>query len=452
MLQNITNRIKRDNNLKDLLRYSGVMYASGLVSAFLITIQQITTARWIGPENYGRFAAIVGIGALAMLIADVRTWELGGKLLARPILDQDHVEISRITTWLLVVDVITGLLSGAIILLLAQPIATYLLRAPDLSGLVILYILAQPFRILANGIARTLIRMYNQYNWLSIKSIVYGFARLILISGAALIGLGLPGVILGAALAEVIGGVVVLGMGWAIHRREMPETAFIDFQKPRQFKEGLNMMRGLWLSATLSGLEIEVYIPLLALLTTPGQVGIFRSGLDIAETIEKLLVPFMLVLFPQVVKSYEQDSRAQFIRIVKQSALLMALLTLPFLFGIVVLGPFLLPRFLGESYGGVSAAASFLATGLMVYGVLMWTRPALIALNRVRELNLIAIAMIFLSTLSLLVGAPLYGAIGAAAIRGGALVLENALAYVVFRREIVRHKLPQELDASSAAV
>jgi O-antigen/teichoic acid export membrane protein len=439
-MQHLITKIKSDSNLSDLLRHSGVMYASGLFSTLLITVQQISTAYLIGPADYGRLATVLGSGLLVMLIVDVRTWELGAKLLARPILDEDYKEIWRVITWLTSADVVTGFISALIVFVFANLIAIHLLHAPELEWLVRLYTLSIPFRMLSNGIARTSLRMYNRFGLLSIKSVVYGAARIVFMSGAALLGLGLEGVIIGAILAEIIGALMLLVMQIWITRRELQGTALIDFHKPRQFREGVQMMGSLWLSATLAGLQTETFIPILALLTTPIQVGLFRSGLDIAETIDKLVIPFALVLWPKVIKTYERDNPAEFLRLIKQSTVIMAGLTLPFIVGIVGLGPILLTPMLGKGYEGVAAIAALIALGFTFYGTFLWTRPALIAVNRVQELNLIAIFVLTLSILSLLIAAPIYGAIGGAAIRGGAMVTNNILSALVFRYSFSRRK------------
>ena len=84
--------------------------------------------------------------------------------------------------------------------------------------------------------------------------------------------------------------------------------------------------------------------------------------------------------------------------------------------------------------------ASFLAIGFTAYGILMWTRPALIVLNHVRELNIIGITMILLSMAALFIFTPVYGAMAGASIRGGTVILENILSYGVFRYMVVRQK------------
>jgi O-antigen/teichoic acid export membrane protein len=450
MLNRLLARLRADQNLMRMLKHSGILYAAGGISSLLISLQQITTAIAIGPEAYGRFATIVGISALAMLIADVRTWEVAGKLYARPVLDSDYDELARLTTWLTLVDLLTSAAAALIILLLAAPIATWLLDAPQAAGAVALFTFSLPFRMIANGAVRTLMRMYDRFNWLSVKSLVYALSRLLLITGAALLGADLTGIVLAAVLAEVIGGLTIIVMGVWVYRQHMPGARLIDLRRPRQWNDGKRLIRGLWLSATLWGLEVEMYVPLLALLTSPAQVGLFRSGLDIAETIEKLLVPFMLVLFPQVTRSYEQDTRPRFLRIIWQSMGLMAALTLPVLVGILLAGPFIIPRLLGPGYEGAHTVASLIAVGFTAYGLLMWTRPAMVALNRIRDLNLIGLVSISVSATLLVIFAPVYGAIAAAAVRGGAMVGQYSVSAWLFRREMARHQLPAERPTATA--
>lgn len=436
MLQKLTTAIRTDRNLSDMLRHSGVMYAFGTISTVLIVIQQITTASLIGAADYGRLATVLGSGAFIMLIMDVRTWEIGTKLLVRPINDKQHRQINQIINWLTLVDLMTGFLSALIVFALAPFIARDLLRAPELMWLVQLYALSNPFRMFSNGMARTVLRMYDYFNWLAWKSVIYGGSRLCFMTGAALIGLGLQGVIIGAILSEIIGALALMMMAWLVRRRETSDVSLWDFTRPQQFGEGMKLIPGLWLSGTLAGLQIEMFIPLLALLTTPEQVGLFRSGLDIGETIEKLLTPFAVVLWGQVMRTYEQNTRSALLQLVRQSSLLMGLLTLPFLIGIILIGPILLPRILGTGFESVALIASLISSGFTVYGILMWTRPALIALNRIQEINWIGVATVLVSTIALLIIAPLYGAIGGAVVRSGSLVAQNVFQLLVFRTRL----------------
>jgi O-antigen/teichoic acid export membrane protein len=444
MIQTLLAKIRRDRNLSDLLKHSGIMYASGIVSTLLITIQQISTASVLGAADYGRFAAVFGSGLLVILLVDVRTWEVGTKLLARPILDDDRVEIVRVSSWLLLVDVVTGLLAGLVVLALAQPIATYLLRAPDLAWLVALFAISTPFRTTSSGIGRTTLRMYDRFDWLSYKSIAYGLARLVCISGAVVAGYGLVGALVGAILAEVIGALILTGMMWRLQRQKLPDQPLFDLTRPRQFTEGARLMRGLWLSATLWGLQLEIFVPILALLTTPAQVGIFRSGLDIAEIIEKVIIPFGLVLFPQVMKVYEHGEKHLFIRLIRQSTIIMTALILPVAVGIVVFASTTFLKILGDEYMGTGLIVVLLVIGYLIYGVLLWTRPTLIALGALRELNFVNGVTVTLVIVGLFALVPTQGAVAGAVLRSFALSIPNLIFLLLFMFRLRNERQPTE--------
>jgi O-antigen/teichoic acid export membrane protein len=407
-------RLRRDSNLVELLRNSGLLYVSGVFSIGLTFVQQITTANRLGPADYGRFAVVLGSSTLLLLILDVRTWELGTKLLVRPVLEKTHDETVQIMSWLLLIDVVVGVLGVLLVILLAGPIAEYLLKAPDLDWLVRVYGLSLIFRSLGAGGAVALVRLYDRFDWLSIKSVGYALARLILISGAAFLGFGILGVVVGAVLSEIVNALAMIGMTYALWRRHMPAAPLIDLRKPQCFREGRRLMIDLWVSATLKGLQLETLIPLTALFTLPAQVGLLRTGMDITDLITKLTAPLSIVLSPAIIKAFEQGGRAALLRLIKQSTLLLAILSVPLSVGIIVGGPFLFPRLLQSGYEGVSSVASLLAVGFGINAVFLWLRPAVIALGIVREQNIVAVAGALFSTVGLIALTPAHGAMGSA--------------------------------------
>jgi O-antigen/teichoic acid export membrane protein len=428
-------RLRRDSNLVELLRNSGLLYVSGVFSIALTFIQQITTANRLGAADYGRFAVVLGSSALLLLILDARTWELGTKLLARPMLEKAHEEIVRIMTWLLLIDALVGLLGVFLVIFFASPIADYLLKAPDLDWLVRVYGLSLIFRSIGGGGAVALVRLYDRFDWLSIKSVGYALVRLVLISGAAFLGFGMLGVVVGAVLCEIINALAMIIMTYALWRRQMPAARLIDLRKPQCFREGRRLMIDLWVSATLKGLQLETLIPLTALLTQPAQVGLLRTGMDITDLISKLTAPLTIVLSPAVIKAFEQGGRVALLRLVKQAALLLSLLSAPFVAGIIVLGPLLFPRLLQSGYEGVAGVASLLAVGFGINAVFLWLRPAVIALSMVREQNVVAVAGALFSTLGLIVLAPAHGAMGSAFVVSAMLAGSAfALAAILFNR------------------
>ncbi len=423
-------RIRRDRNLTGLLRNSGIMYASGVVTIGLTFVQQIATAKLLGPADYGRLATVLGSSAFLLLLLDVRTWELGTKLLARPVLDNAHDESVRIVNWLIVVDLFLGIIGAVLLLLAADWIATDLMKAPDLTGLVRLYAISLPFKQVGSSGPLALVRLRDRFDWLSIKSVSYAVVRLLLLTGPALLGLGLTGVIVGAIISEFVNMASQLLM-FVLLWRKMPDTRLIDLTRPLQFGEGRKLLVNLWFSATLQALQLETFVPITALLTAPAQVGILRSAYDVSNLINNLIQPISIVLSPGIIKTYEISPGADFRRLLKQATAILSAMVVPLTLGIIVLGPFILPRLLGAGYEGVGVAAALFAFGFGVNAIFLWLRPVVVAMKLIREQNILSFVSVIISTAGLLFAAPRYGAAGSALVVGGTIALYALILLVI---------------------
>lgn len=423
--------------MKELLVNSGLLYASGFFSILLTFIQQITTANRLGPTDYGRFAIVLSSSFLVTVIMDFRTWELGAKLLAVPIEQQQHQESVRIISWLNLIELLSGVVGGLLVFALAHPIAVYLLQAPDVDWLVRLYALSIPFRVITMGILGVIPRLFDHFDWLAAKSVAYAFLRLILISGAAWLGFGLPGVVMAAVITEVAHLVMLIVMALVIKRQHLPHTPLIDLIRPQQFSEARKMIGAFWLNSTLLGIHIYAFIPAMALFTTPTQIGLFRSGMDIAELIDRAVQPLLLVIWPKIITLYAPEHPGAFRRYLLQAAGLMNLVCLPLMVGIMLGIPLLLPHILSnEGFKGVVPVAVALTFGYGIYLSQFWTRPAIITTGLIGFQNWHTFALLIVSLALLIWLTPQQGAFGGALARMSFLVLSSLSSILLLQSKV----------------
>lgn len=431
MLQTLLARLRADSGLSQLLKQSGVLYIAGLFSLGLTFAQQISTARILGAEDYGRLAVVISSGLLVMMVVDFRTWEVATKYMARPIADGDSAESVRVVSWLVSVEVVTGVLGAVVTALLAAPVARYLLQTPELDTLVRVYAISVPFRVMSSGVIGVLPRLYDHFAWVAAKSVIYAVIRLVLMTGAALLGFGLMGVVVAAVVGEVL-NIGILGlMALALHRKYLQDAPLFDLTPSPSRKQAITLMRHVWLSSTLAGLHYQTFVPLLALLTTPVQVGLFRSGLDIAELVEKTIQPLALVFSPRIIGLYEQGQVSEFRRYLKQVAVLMFSIVLPLTIGLCIVVPLVLPILL-PTYEGIVPVTVILVIGIGIHTALQWwIRPALIALNLVNWLNVITFILIVLSVMGLVLLVPSLNSIGGALVKAGFMAFVALLSLLI---------------------
>lgn len=443
-------RIRQDANLKDLLRNSGILYAAGMISLALTFVQQVSTANWLGSEDYGRLAIVLSSGLLVMLVIDFRTWEIGTKLLTNNTDDASSEETVRVTSWLAGIEIVSGVLSVLVMILLSSLIAEHLLKVPHLQDLIAIYALAIPFRILSSGVLSVFPRIYGRFDWLAWKSIAYSLIRLFLMSGAAMLGTGLPGVVLGAIIGEIFNFGLLTVIALRLYRPRVPRL--YDFTRPAQFGEGRRMMGEVWISSSLAGLHYQTFIPVMALLTTPAQVGLFRSGLDVVELLERIIQPLSIVFTPKIIALYHSGDHPSFLRYLKQCAALLTSMVLPIVIGVMIFGPILLPLILqSEGFQDVAIITNILMMGTGIHTVLQWwLRPAAIATRTVYEQNNAQLTLIILSLAIMALTVPAYGALAGAWVKAGFLTLFSVMSLLLFLRH--RNKRHPAIESEMSLV
>jgi len=429
MLKRLLQTIRQDRNLSGMLRGASLLYVAGALSIALMFVQQIWTASLLGAENYGRLATLVGSTALILLFADFRTREATMKYWTE--YGEEPPEMARSATWLLGVDAVAGVIGAVLVLIFAQFIAVNMLQAPELLALVRAFGITIPFRLLANGVASAGLRTLDYFGWLAGKSIFFAVARLPLIVGGAMAG-GLIGAIWGWIASEILNGLLMFSLLYAAWRRETG-TSLLQGARPDALPTFRRTLSQLWVGETLQGLQVGLLIPLLALLTNPAVVGLFRSSQDIAELIQRLIEPIRITIDPRLMQVYAQESVAEFRRFASRITLLLALLTVPFVLFIVVLGPFLLPALLGEDYRGIALTTSILTLGLALNATFVWLRSAMVIADRLRQQNVVALGAFGLAMLVLFTAAPVYGAVGAAFARIVPPTVNTLLRLVILR-------------------
>jgi O-antigen/teichoic acid export membrane protein len=414
--QRVLLKITEDVHVQDLLRTSGILYAGGIIALVLLLIQQFSLAKILGASDYGRLAIIVSSGLLVLLFLDFRTWELGIKLLTTEITTQSHVEVVRIINWLVTIELGTGLMGTVLLFVFAEPIAARLLDIPGSEWLIRLYALSLPFRVLSDGVFSSIPRVYNEFKWIAYKTVSNNLVRLVLMVTLVLLGYGISGAVVGASISDFINFIVVVVIARRILKRELPGVRLIDLRRPRQQAAGYRMIGDYWVISTLAGLHQQAFIPLMGILTSTAQLGLFRISLDIAQFIERLAAPINLGVTPQIMRIYEQEEWGTFTRHIKRTASLFAIVVTPLTLAILILGPFVFPRILtDEGYRLLPTVAGVLAIGYAItVAITPWTRPALLAVGYSRIQSVIMLFQTFVMFILLWWLTPPYGALGAA--------------------------------------
>lgn len=419
-----------------IVRQSRSLYVAGAVAIGLTTVQQLLTARGLGSSQFGQLATALATVTFALLIVDVRSWELGMRLMAEPLAQRDHVEVSRSYTCLLAAEVALGTLGMVGVMLVAPWLSRTVFGDREVGDLMRTLAVIMPLRQVAAGVSVALVRMDGRYGWLSVRAVSTAASRLLLVAGPALAGLGPKIVALGVVLSELIAATSMGALARLAFRRR-GGGSLLAWARPRSFDDSLPLARSLWVSASIKGLHLESFLPLAAAFTAPTQVALLRSGLDIANLTTSASAPLSIVTSPNLIRLAGDPSKGDELREnVRDAQKVYALVGWGICFAAGVAVLLVVPPFLGPGYEALRPVALLLLIGYAVQTTALWVRPVLVGTDSVKAQNRLGVVLGMLALLSLPVLVHHFDAVG-----GAANMLLFLLVYSTMSRRLARKVL-----------
>lgn len=423
--------------LRVSLRGTGVLYAGGAAAVALTLAQQLLTVGILGAAEYGRVAIVASSAAVTYLIADVRTWELATKRLARPLALRDSDAAAATVRGLGAVEITVGIVGAAALVLLADPIATGFFDDASLTSAIRISALVVPFRMAAMGVSSALLRMHDRFGWVALRGVIVSAVRLVLVVGAAL----LFGDVVGVAIALVAAEAFAAGSSWAFAKRahslsEM-DGPLVGLGRSRPGPVPVRELASLWLSASLKALQLELFLPVAATQLTASDVGFLRLGLDVSDLITKSTTPLSLVLGPGIIRDFEVAGRRRGAVSVHSARRLLAFVVVPLALVGFALVPITLPHVVADG-SRVVTPALILLVGTAASGLAIWVRPALVALGEVRAQNVLGAVFAVLMLLGTWLASSLHGLLGAAVTMAAFQVCYSFASMGLYRRALLR--------------
>lgn len=165
------------------------------------------------------------------------------------------------------------------------------------------------------------------------------------------------------------------------------------------------------------------------------EVGIYATALKIAALNSVILVAVNSIAMPKFAELYEKNDRLQFRRFVKQSTLLMLIVSLPVLLLIFVFPAWLLGIFGSEFTAGKNVLI-ILAIGQFFSTVSGSVINILNMSNHQKKARNILFFSTFINIILNLVLIPVYGILGAAVATASSTVLWNILSVTIIYRNL----------------
>jgi len=395
----------KTKTIKDSAVVSGGMVFSTLLSAATIFL----LARWLGPGDFGLYAASL---AIAVIVTDSLELAISGSVVNFGA--KNNASSQKLIKYGLILKLALGLGLGILAAVLAKPVSGWI--NPALNQPFYLVALIIPLNFLMR-FPRSVLQSQRRFWADSSLEVITSLGRFLSVagfyfSGSLTVITGLWAYLSGAVAALMIGSALI---SWKFLKERIDQETrrhFFQFQK--------------WLTIgfILAAIHGRMDTAILLKLAGPAATGIYQAAFRFFMPVMQLAAALSLVFAPRFASFVTRQEARIYL---KKAAKLTLLLGLGVLL-MLPLAPWLVSLIFGSAYSGAVLPARILSLGFALFIVMApFTAYLIYSVNRTRVFALIN----FLQLLLLLILdywlIPNFGAVGAAIASAVTLISVNLL-------------------------
>ncbi len=419
---------RADDLLKRLLRNSGYLFSSTVVSAALGFIQGILVVRLIGIEGYGLLVGVVFIFATNVnRLLSFRMSEVAVKYAGEALAQNDKERTAALFKGLGLIEIGTSIAAYLVLVALTPWAARTFAYNPSLAPLFPaygLYLLGNLVYETSTGVLQT----YKRFDRISAVQL----AGSLTIAACVLVAFILKGNLI-HILAAYLAGKLLAGLLIAIFAvRELKTNLGTDWWRaPLSLVPDWRGIIGFSLNTNLNGtvsLVVRDSAPLfLAAFASQVEVGYFKLALSLVSLVTLPIEPFIWPTYAEITGTIARAQWDATRRLLKRVSAIAAAWTLSAGGVLAALGWWLIPLVYGTDAAPVYPATVILLIGYGVANILHWNRPLLLALGKPSYPLMVAILVGAAQIALIFILVPAYGYLGMAALLSAYLVISIGL-------------------------
>lgn len=374
------NILKNDKLLKNIIKNSGYLLSSNVLSMGLSIIQSIMAGRLLGVEGFGVIATITVFATTLNKIFSFRMNELVVKYFGEAVALKENEKAAAVVKAAGLGEIASAIVSFLILVLFAPLAAQRLADDPTTTSLFILY----GTIILANFAYETsvgIIQVRNHFRSQAAINLISSVLTASIIAWAYFTNKGLSEILAAYILGKFLLALGTTLIGW----REMNKTLGkgwwkTGFRSLPPLKELFGFAFSTNISNTVIHLVRDNEALWIAWFLTPVDVGYAKTALAIINLVQVPITPFISTTYPEINNAVIQRNWKQLRRILKRVTLISGTWTGLSAVGLALFGNYFL-MYYGPDFLPAYTPMMLFLIGLGYANILFWNRPLLLSLG-----------------------------------------------------------------------
>lgn len=425
-----------DGAFRKLFKGGGFLFVGLIVELGVSFLAKVVIARVLGPVNYG--AVSLGVTTLTFLstLSLLGLHSGIGRYLPRFDSDEDRKGVI-VSGFQIALPAAT--LTGLLVAILANPIATYAFTDPSVAPFIRVFGLAIPFAALMKLSVGSIRGIQQATPKVIIQNIIPPVTRFSAVAIAVLLGMGALGIATAYAFAYV--GAALVGLFYVVKRTPI----LSDTESTRMHGELLSFSAPLIVSAAMTFVLSDLDTFMLGYFATTGDVGVYNVVYPIALLLMVALSSFSFLFMPIISELDAEGEVEEMHHIYQVVTKWIFMATLPVFLVIALFPEMTIKVTFGREYIEGGMALSLLSVAYFSHAIAGPNASTLTSIGQTRLIMWDNVAVGILNAILNLILIPSFGYLGAGAATAISYIILNILYSTQLYRETGIHPFSDSL-------
>ncbi len=406
------------NYTKKAFRGAGIVFITGVLTAFFAYLIRIFLARSLSPNDFGLFYAIFTFLIFLLIFRDIGLGTALVRFIPKYNVRKDYSKIKTLVLSSLLFQFISSLIMAGVLILISSLLAKHYFKVEISSPILQLFTLYIFTSLLFLNV-RHLLRAFQNIFWFSIAEIIRDISFLVITLMFFTTGWQIFGAVLGFILCNLVAFLILL----------FPASKyfFIFKHKTKDFWKTTKQLFQFGIPVIFTGIGEKVisYIDVLILtyFVSLTAVGIYNIIMPTAMVFLFLARSVSSVLLPMISELWEKKDMKRISAGFRLIYSYSFVITIPVLFTAFTFSDILIRLFFGNEYVSATLAFKILLVGVLCYIVAQVNHSALSGIGKPKEATKIILVIAVINILLNFILIPHFKLTGAA--------IATAVSYVI---------------------
>jgi O-antigen/teichoic acid export membrane protein len=311
----------KDDVFRRLFLNAGKLLSANMVAAALELLGVVLTARALGAEQYGILALVLAYQLTIRALVAFEAWQAIVKFGCEALQANDRPALRQLIKFAFTIDIASALAGVTIAMAAAGPVIQLLGWDQSVRPLLLLYSVLILFSL--NGTPIGVLRLFDRFDLLSYTPLFKALVRLAGVAWCFVTAQGLVSFVVVYLVTGIVAQAYqIFAALWVLRQQGVNDVM-------RQPLGGIRRtFPGIWdyvwttnLTMTIRLLSREADTLVIAGLTTPAALGLFRVAKQFSSVLPRFSDPLSQSIYPELARAWADRDRNQFLALIKRSTL-----------------------------------------------------------------------------------------------------------------------------------